>query len=258
MRALLLLNNPESAWSPLPDVAAVNTTSGQVEVRDYDFSTDPFRLAESEVTQAAVFLDPGFDVPETQLNLELTGRTVGNPGSAVLKTPDNKEGSYREGDEIMNGVTLQSVTAEFVVLDVRGELERLTFAKDNQTSLGLSVEQNSEPAIDRLSVSTNSLQPQSVSSLNSINATDLLKTVRLNPNFDNGQLLGYQIQPRGDSAVLKNFGLEAGDMVTAVNGESLLQGRLDLQELAQTLGNASQVRLDIIRDGRPQTVKIGQ
>jgi general secretion pathway protein C len=257
-RALLLFSNPESAWSPLPDVATVSTASGQVDVRDYDFSTDPFRLAVSEVTETPVFLDPGFDVPETQLNLELTGRTVGNPGSAVLKTPDNKEGSFREGDEIMNGVTLQSVTSDFVVLDVRGELERLTFSKENQTSLGLSVEQKVEPMADRVSVSSKTLQPQVVPAQNSFNATELLKTVRLNPNFNNGQLVGYQIQPRGDVAILRNIGLEPGDMVTAVNGESLLQGRLDLQELTQTLRNARQVQLDIIRDGRPQTVKIGQ
>lgn len=258
MRAVLLFSNPESAWSSLPEVATLNPSSGSIEAQDYNFSSDPFRLAVSEATETAVFLDPGFDVPETQLNLELTGRTVGNPGSAVLKTPDNDEGSYREGDEIMNGVTLQSVTSDFVVLDVRGELERLTFSKENQTSLGLSIEQSSVSISNSVSVPSQSIQPQSIPSLNSIDAANLLNTVRLNPNYDDGQLLGYQIQPRGDAGVLKNFGLEPGDMVTAVNGESLLQGRLDLQELTQTLSNARQVRLDIIRDGRPQTVKIGQ
>jgi len=82
--------------------------------------------------------------------------------------------------------------------------------------------------------------------------------VRLNPNFDQGQLTGYIIQPKGQQNALKQFGLEPGDKLTAINGESLTQGRLDLQELALTLNNANSVRLSIIRNGRSQIVKIGQ
>ncbi len=257
-RAVLLLVNPESAWTPLPQVSSILTNESGEVVRDYDFSTDPFRLAKSEAIASAVFLDPGFDVPETQLNLILKGRTVGNPGSAVLQTPDNKESSYREGDEVMSGVTLQSVSSDFVVLDVRGERERLTFSREERTALGLSNQESAQSVNDSMNVAVEVTGPQLIPTVNALNASDLLNAVRLNPKFDKGQLTGYVIQSTGDETLLKNYGLQSGDIVTALNGESLLQGPPDLRSLQQTLSRARQVRLDVIRDGRPQTVKIGQ
>jgi len=91
-----------------------------------------------------------------------------------------------------------------------------------------------------------------------VKASKLFEQIRLNPNFDQGRLTGYIIQPKGQKNVLKQFGLQPGDKLTAINGESLTQGRLDLQELALTLNNANAVRLSIVRNGRSQTVKIGQ
>ncbi len=261
MRAILLIVTPESAWTPLPQVSSVDTANSGDTIRSYDFSTDPFHLAKSESVETPVFADPGFEVPETDLNLVLTGRTVGEPGSAVLKTPDNEERSYRVGEEVMSGVTLQSVAVGFVVLNVRGELERLTFLREESTGLGLMREDMEQAtSTNRMPTETQSreIKPQAIPVMNSLKTTDLLQSVRLNPKFENGQLIGHVIQARGDVGALKNFGLKAGDMVTAVNGDSLLQGRLDLQELAITLSKAKQVELDIIRDGRPQTVQIGQ
>lgn len=257
-RAVLLLLNPASAWSPLPQVSSISQAKGAEVSANYDFTSDPFRLSKSEAVERPVFQDPGFDVPETQLALEMKGRTVGNPGSAVIETPDNKERSYQVGDDVLEGVTLQSVTADFIVLDVRGKLERLTFSQENRTGLGLPTDDNNEVASDRLTIQSTGVQPRAVPVVNGMKTADLLNSVRLNPKFQSGNLVGYVLQPRGEGGVLKQFGLKAGDMVTAVNGESLLQGPPDLQGLQRTLSRARQVRLDIIRDGRPQTVKIGQ
>ena len=85
----------------------------------------------------------------------------------------------------------------------------------------------------------------------------LLQSVQFNPNFDTGQFSGFSIKARQDEGVLKQFGLRSGDVVTAVNGDSLLQGTPDLQGLIAKYSQARQVELDIIRDGRPVTVQIG-
>jgi len=46
------------------------------------------------------------------------GRTTGlnGSGSAILRTPDNKEATYSLEDEILPGVTLQAVNKDFIVL----------------------------------------------------------------------------------------------------------------------------------------------
>jgi len=54
---------------------------------------------------------------------------------------------------------------------------------------------------------------------------------------------------------LAQFGIQNGDVVTAVNGVSVVDaaGRL---ELLRKLPVATQVNLDLLRDGQPVTISI--
>lgn len=254
IRAILLLTNPESLWTPLPMVSMVSQGGTATAERVYNFSTDPFRLPVSEDPEPIAQAE-GFDAPETTLKIRLLGRISGS--SANLKTPDNREKSYSVGDEVMNGVTLQNVYPDFVVLRVNGEIQRLTFQRDSETGL-------SDTQIDEVSQSVSvATQPSeenalvSVNSVQQMNAADLIQSVQLNPNFETGTLVGYEIKARNGETSLEQYGLQSGDIVTAVNGDSLLVGQPDLQGLITKLKSANQVKLDILRDGRPVTVQIG-
>ena len=134
IRAVLLFTNPESTWSALPNVSPVAVSGSSTAERLYDFSTNPFRLPPSDGAPPAAVAE-GFDAPETTLKIVLLGRFAGGAQIATLKTPDNREKSYSVGDEVMNGVTLQNVYSDFVVLNVNGEIQRLTFQRDSQTGL---------------------------------------------------------------------------------------------------------------------------
>ena len=255
MRAILLWMNPESAWRPTPQVnLSPNEVVNSAEIQNFEFNTDPFKVTTSadELSTTAVNFDPNIDVPETSLDISVTGWIAGVLGSATLRTPDNREASYKIGEEVMNNVTLQAVTGRYVVLDVSGDLQRLTFDREGEASL------IGTPRTGEGNIKTTGERPAPDLSGRPINASDLLKVVRLNPKFDQGRLVGHVIQSRGDETVLSGLGLQSGDIVTAINGKSLIQGRLDLQELALTLQNAGTVRLDIERNGRVKTVKIGQ
>ncbi len=255
MRAILLWMNPESAWRPTPQVnLSPNEVVNSAEIQNFEFNTDPFKVMTSadELSTTAVSFDPNIDVPETSLDISVTGWIAGVLGSATLRTPDNREASYKIGEEVMNNVTLQAVTGRYVVLDVSGDLQRLTFDREGEASL------IGTPRTGEGNIKMTGKNPAPALSGRPINASDLLKVVRLNPKFDQGRLVGHVIQSRGDETVLSGLGLQSGDIVTAINGKSLIQGRLDLQELALTLQNAGTVRLDIERNGRVKTVKIGQ
>ncbi|WP_416879338.1 type II secretion system protein N [Litorimonas sp.] len=256
IRSVLLLTNPESLWTPLPSVTAASPSGSSAAERIYNFSSDPFRLPASEEPEVIAQAE-GFDAPETTLKIRLLGRISGSSQIATLRTPDNQEQSYTVGDEVMNGVTLQNVYPDFVVLKVNGEVQRLTFQRDEKTGL-------SQPQTDRVSQSVsiagNATEQSNLNTTNpskKIDPSALMKSVQLNPNFESGTLIGYEIRARSGEANLEEFGLQSGDIVTAINGNSLLQSQPDLQGLITNLKNANQVKLDILRDGRPVTVQIG-
>ena len=133
VRTVITFTNPETVWKqPSLSPAAPQTVVSRG-AQNFNFTTDPFNRAAVDVPE--VVEDFGEDAPETTLNLTLTGRMAGTDGTAILRTPDNKEGNYGLGDEIVSGVTLQAVNKDFIVLDVDGQLQRLTFARDNETGL---------------------------------------------------------------------------------------------------------------------------
>lgn len=261
VRAILLWLNPESAWTSFPKAMIQSGPQAEQIQQSFDFSSDPFRLGGSaSVNEPSVVFNAGFDVPETTLNLILKGRTVGNPGSAVLKTPDNKEASYRVGDKVMQDVTLHSVSPQFVVLDVRGDLQRLTFAKPDSTGLAVKVDAQASDVVSvKTAAGKQSGNTMDTAPVNQAFSTEaLMKSARFNPQFETGQLVGYVVRARGDEAVLTQFGLRSGDAITAINGESLLKEPINPQAMISKLRKSRGVRLDILRDGRPQTITIGQ
>jgi len=258
IRAVLLFTNPESAWTALPKVSPVAATGSSTAERLYDFSTNPFRLPPSDGTPPAAVAE-GFDAPETTLKIVLLGRFAGGAQIATLKTPDNREKSYSVGDEVMHGVTLQNVYSDYVVLNVNGEIQRLTFQRDSQTGLSNVESDTASQSVSAGNGPAQATETDTVSIIPGQNAdlSNLIKLVQINPNFDQGQFAGFSIKGRDDDAVLKQFGLQSGDVITAINGDSLLEGAPDLQGLVRKFSNSTQVQLNIIRDGRPVTVQIG-
>ena len=260
VRAVILWVSPQSAWTSLPAIVQAGGNQTSQSPQSFDFSGDPFRLAGSPVESSQNFaFDVGLDVPETSLDLILKGQTVGTPGSAILQTPDNKEASYRVGDEVIPGVSLHSVSFEYVVLDVRGDLQRLTFAKLESTGLAVmnDVQANEVLSVRTVTERANRRITETGLQNAAVNVQNLMSAVRFNPKFERGQLIGYVVQSRGDEDQLTQFGLQSGDAITAIDGDSLLQGAIDPQALVTKLRNTRSVTLDILRDGRPQTIKIG-
>lgn len=256
IRAVLLLTNPESRWTALPSISLVSSIGSSPSEQVYNFSTDPFRLPLSEGIEPLAQAE-GFDAPETNLKIRLLGRFAGATQIAILKTPDNREDSYTVGDEVMNGVTLQNVYFDFVVLRVNGEVQRLTFQRDEKTGLSDGQSQNTSQTIPVNPLPSQPNNPTSTNSIQKIDVTELIKSVRLNPNYETGTFTGYEIKGRNGATSLKQFGLQSGDIVTAVNGDSLLSGQPDLPGLVTKLKSAKTINLDILRDGRPVTVQIG-
>jgi general secretion pathway protein C len=72
---------------------------------------------------------------------------------------------------------------------------------------------------------------------------------------EGGQVIGYKIRPGRDIERFKSYGLQADDIVTAVNGMPLNNPN-KIMEIYRNMGNATSASLEIKRAGSVITVDV--
>jgi len=72
-------------------------------------------------------------------------------------------------------------------------------------------------------------------------------------------MIGFRVEPRNDSPVLSQLGLEPGDVLTEVNGKKLGDLR-NVTEVLQTLQESPQANVMVRRNGvdQPRSIDIAQ
>lgn len=168
-----------------------------------------------------------------------------SPGgaSAILGKAQDDQGSYRVGETIEPGITLVEVDADHVVLQVNGALSRLEFATPAiATSYSPGVLPSAAPA--------SSTGGPGVA----IDPAQLLAEAGLSPLTENGKVAGYTLIPRGDGALLRQVGLQAGDVLLSVNGQTLTPERY--QSLAEELSAESSIEITFRRGGETRTTSM--
>jgi general secretion pathway protein C len=217
------------------------------------------------------------DAPETSLNLTLNGTLqyqelpqrgstiLPEAGTAVIASGRGTQKVYKTGDSIEggNGATLHSVYHDRVMLDPGGgrPLEKLSYPKPDQVSqrpTGLN--SNLSVATQRQTRPTGT--PGAASSLTESMgqvASTLGQVMRITQQAENGQIIGFRLQPQGDGQAFAELGFEPGDILTEVNGLKLNDARGQLQVL-QALSETSQAQVTVRRNGadRVLVIDIGQ
>lgn len=260
VKAVIFFTAPESAWKPsmiTPNTAQKINAQGR---QDFTFATDPFNS--TEIEGVSVKEQIGEDAPETTLKLKLTGRTAGPEGTAILRTPDNKENNYRLGDEIVDGVILQAVNKDFIVLDVDGQIQRLTFDRGNDTGLMTKTAQADDAPKTQLNVKLPkgqaAAQTPSQPAKGSTEVSALFQNLSLRRVMKNGHLTGYAVKPNRPGIDLSPYGLSKGDVVTAIGGTDLTIGRPDFLKLFEKAEKNGGVDITVLRNGQLKTLKLGR
>lgn len=257
MRAVITFTNPESVWEypTLAPVSGQNQTSRGLQ--NFNFTTDPFNRDEAIAVQPIA--EVGEDAPETTLNLKLTGRTTGPNGTAILRTPDNKEDTYGLGDEIVSGVFLQAVNTDFIVLDVDGQIQRLTFERGNDT--GLIKKTEADDNTPKTTVTVKTPVGQGTTSIRSTaisgDASTLFQNVSLRRVMKDGHLIGYSVKANRPGVDLTPFGFSKGDIVTAIGGTDITLGRPDFFALFEQAEKNGGVDVTVLRNGQVKTIRLG-
>jgi len=190
------------------------------------------------------------DAPETNLSLSLTGILAGGPkGQAIISANRSQEQTYHVGGTINNadGATLHSVEADRVLLNRNGRLETLRLPEQLSSAAPRSPAPSPPPAL---------AQPAgSLRQVISNNASKLTEIVRLAPHVQEGEVVGFRVNPGKDRGTFEALGLKPGDVVTNINGTALNDPGQGLQ-VFESLGESTQANVTLLRDGTPQVIVI--
>ncbi|WP_455206295.1 type II secretion system protein GspC [Kaarinaea lacus] len=214
-------------------------------------------------------------VPETRLNLKLRGVFSSedkNAARAIIADSRGDEDSYSIGSQVPGGAILNEIYPDRVILEHNGQLETLKLPVEDvepgagsssaASASGSSSSQDSRSPsrdVDRSNIAEAAANTADNAALlgqyrdalmNDPNSVMGLVNVR--PFQKDGQLVGYRIRPGKDRALLRRFGLRSGDIVTAVNGVPM-NNPVKALEVLRDLSSASQLTVDIERNGAPQS-----
>lgn len=169
-------------------------------------------------------------------------------GAAIIAGPDKVQGAYRVGDALAAGIVLDHVAAEHVLVRMGSQRRRLEMATDAPSAAAQTPATTlaSAPAVPAAAP---------VASNAAVDPSRLLTEAGLRLNTQDGEPNGYTVMPRGNDALLRQAGLQPGDVLTSVNGLSL--NAEHLQEVQQQLRTGGgEARITFQRDGQSRVLTL--
>ena len=202
------------------------------------------------------------DAPETRLNLTLTGVGASSDQEAGTAIIENRgsQAVYGLGEKIEGtNATLQKVYNDRVIIKngVRNEtlmLDGIDYDEANRRR-EMQARQRPAPQEDEYEDDTVELSEEAIEATAALRERPASFTdfISISPKTEEGQLIGYQVSPGKEPELFKSAGLEAGDVITQINGLDLTDLQQS-QEALSELRNAQNIELTIIRDGSLTTL----
>lgn len=219
---------------------------------DVDTIASAHLFGEQSVTDRAAEQREIINAPETRLNLVLTGIVSENNGKrsrALIKSGRNDQAGYAVGEDVSNNVKLHAIYANRVILDRSGRYETLTLESVKQAQSLKGVKRTQTVSSD-LADDLGDVRKKILS-----NPANASQYIRLQPERQNGNLVGYRIYPGADRGLFEKAGLKPGELVTAVNGQPLNNPAASLK-LLSNLASADSASVTLERDGQQRTVTV--
>lgn len=199
---------------------------------------------------------PQSALPETKLNLVLRGVLAvadKQRAQAIIAQPNGDEQSYSVGDSLPGGAVLKEIKATSVILLRNHQFETLSLPR---LDLNLGDGDNAAAAVQSPSPDLRGMSLRQVRDTLLTDPQSLAGLIQTQPyRGQNGQLSGYRIEPGNDPALFRRYGLQPGDVVTAINGVPLTSTSNAFQIL-RGLQSRDNVRVKLLRNGVEQTVSL--
>ncbi|WP_022963374.1 type II secretion system protein GspC [Halopseudomonas pelagia] len=247
-----------SSVLPAADASRFDPVAGGsegVRVRDYE---DVAAL--SVFGSAAATANRVVNAPDTSLSWVLKG-VLADPdperSGAILAPQGQPEKYYRVGAELPGSVRLEQVLADRVILARDGKLETLRLQRRplssgapapsrrtaNLPQVDTSMTLASDGGVARIDRETWMNDPQR-----------FLQVVSASPVMIDGAMYGLEVSPARNAREFEAAGLQAGDVVTSVEGTPVSEIN-DYRDILQEL-TGDRVSLTLERNGEPMTITI--
>ncbi|MBW1822286.1 MAG: PDZ domain-containing protein, partial [Deltaproteobacteria bacterium] len=154
---------------------------------------------------------------------------------------------YKVGDAVQNA-TVKMVFREKVILSVNGQDEVLEIEEIRGRS---SVRRAPLTATKSRRQKITLKRSQIESSVKNVN--ELLKQVKIRPHTENGQAAGLMLSSIKRGSIFRRMGLRSGDIITGVNGDSLVSVD-DALKIYENMKTSSNMSIEIKRRGRNRTI----
>jgi len=213
-------------------------------------------------------------LPETSLDLALRGIVAAadedQQGHAIIVSSDGREWVYGVGDRLSDDTEVVAITAQQVVLQRNGQRETLSLPNRaeeqrtpgvrsgsparNQPAVAGGTQNNAlvgaaMPGFTSMRAGMPSITASAGSiggvTLDSTNLARMAQMVQVTPAAGGG----YQVFPGRDASQFRQLGLQANDVITAVNGQPLTNVQTAMQ-IFQNLGAQNSVTLSVRRNGQ--------
>ncbi|EDY86379.1 general secretion pathway protein C [gamma proteobacterium HTCC5015] len=197
------------------------------------------------------------NAPETRLDLVLRGVLAIEPQESALALISRGTAGLQEvygiGDTLPGNAELVEVHSDRVIIQYQGRYETLTL----QDAPELNIASKDEPQSQFLPGNASRKQaiaPSRAASLRDKflkSPSSLMELVTIKPKQENGELVGYQVNPKGDPALFYQTGLRDGDVIVSVNSVPVNKPRK-----INKLRNADQYDVVVLRNGSKQLLSI--
>lgn len=205
---------------------------------------------------------------DTRLNLTLVGVVESsneNSARAIITSGDKQDVyAINASLPVGNNVTLSKVMADRVIINNNGQYESLwLYQNDPNAPVVSRPVSNPQPIVNQELLSGRNggaygpevQSPQEKDPALAEVSRNLADVVAMSIHRENGQVVGYKIRPGRDAEKFKAVGLQADDIVTAINGMPL-SNPAKIMEIYKNMGNTTSASLEIKRGGSVITVDV--
>lgn len=186
----------------------------------------------------------------TELNLKLWGTVSGLGGqtyAVIEEAKSRQQNLYKVGDTVQNAA-VKMVFREKVILSVNGQDEVLEIEELRGRAGGKRPPQTVTKSRRQNITLKRSQIENSVKNVN-----ELMKQVKIRPHTENGQAAGLMLSSIQRGSIFRKMGLRSGDVITGVNGNSLVSVD-DALKLYENMKSSSNMSIEIKRRGRNRTI----
>lgn len=191
--------------------------------------------------------------PSSTSNLLLAGilaESDPRAGQAILAERGAPARVYRPGAMLPGGLRLHAVHVDHVVLERNGQLERLNLPRETAGSMAGSTSGSGQP------IGLAPVAPSGAAALPQVSADpSLAEAIRWQAVLRPGMPSGVRVYPGADARAFTRLGLQAGDLIIALN-DTPLADQANGEEFLRSLAGMPQASLTVERGGQVQKVFI--